>query len=163
MRKLFRKELCVLRHITTVKEVLLSTAQLPRGYRRPGCWCCASCRSYLLVHDLHRLSCIERCTRAHQEAGVLSYLALHLLISLSFRKCGSIPGNNVLSVLSRANYLDEKDLDSAAYELDQLQRLPRSFFVTGFRRLHGRLEVQHTLEVCQSDAYVLNIIFTPSR
>lgn len=78
-----------------------------------------------MVHDLHRLSCIERCTRAHQEAGVLSYLALHLLISLSFRKCGSIPGNNVLSVLSRANYLDEKDLDSAAYELDQLAAIAK--------------------------------------
>src|SRR6185369_16921963 len=50
-----------------------------------------------------------------QDAGVLTYLASYLFSGLRFRRHGLVPGDDPLSVISRAEYyLNEKDLDSAA-------------------------------------------------
>jgi MICOS complex subunit MIC60 len=67
-----------------------------------------------------------------ENAGVLSYLASRALPSLIFKREGLVPGDDVLSVLVRAEYhLNEKDLpvDSATRE-------------------DCKLEVQQALEVC---------------
>jgi hypothetical protein len=69
-----------------------------------------------------------------ENAGVLSYLASKALSVIRFKRQGLVPEDDVLSVLARAeDYLNEKNLDSAARELTQLRGAAKVL-------LHDRLE-----------------------
>ena len=83
-----------------------------------------------------------------QNAGLLSHLASHFLTSFSFRKQGLVPGSDVLSVLARAEYyMNEKDLDSAARELNQLKGTAKALLADWLDAARKRLEVLQALEV----------------
>lgn len=87
------------------------------------------------------------------DAGVLSYLASHLLSSFRFARHGYVEGSDVLSVLARAeHHMNEKDLDSAARELNQLKGSPRVLLSDWLEAARRRLEVQQALEVIQAQA-----------
>ena len=65
----------------------------------------------------------------------------------AFRRQGLVPGDDSLSILARAEYhLNEKDLDSATQELNQLKGAANALndWLEAARR---RLEVQQALEV----------------
>jgi mitofilin len=83
-----------------------------------------------------------------ENAGVLSHLASHLLSSLRFQRHGLVPGSDVLSVLARAEYyLNGKDLDSAARELNQLKGPAKLLLADWLDAARRRLEVQNALQV----------------
>ena len=85
------------------------------------------------------------------DAGVLSYLASHLLSSFRFSRHGYVEGSDVLSVLARAEYyMNEKDLDSAARELNQLRGAAKELLSDWLEAARRRLEVQQALEVIQA-------------
>ena len=84
-------------------------------------------------------------------AGVLAHAASYVLSAFAFRRRGLVPGDDVLSVLARAEYhLNEKDLDGATRELNQLQGTARTLLKDWLEAARRRLEVQQTLEVCLS-------------
>ena len=83
-----------------------------------------------------------------QNAGVLSHLASQFLTSFSFKKQGLVEGDDVLSVLARAEYyLNEKNLDSATRELNQLKGTARILLTDWLDAARKRLEVLQALEV----------------
>ena len=87
VRKLFHEELCVLRHITTVKEVrIVSTTQLPRITDVPdvGVVLLVDLTSWFMISIASRISNIALVP--DQDADVLLHLAMCLLTSFSFRK-----------------------------------------------------------------------------
>jgi mitofilin len=88
-----------------------------------------------------------------QDAGLLSHLASHLFSTLQFRRHGLVEGSDVLSVISRAeHYLNEKNLDSAARELNQLKGTAGILVSDWLQAARKRLEVQQALEVIQTQA-----------
>jgi mitofilin len=81
-------------------------------------------------------------------AGVLAHVASYVLSAFAFRRRGLVHGDDVLSVLARAEYhLNEKDLDSATRELNQLQGTARTLLKDWLEAARRRLEVQQALEV----------------
>ncbi len=83
-----------------------------------------------------------------KNAGVLSHLAATALSSLQFRRRGLVEGNDVLSVVARAEYyLNEKNLDAAARELNQLQGPAEVLLSDWLDAVRRRLEVEQALEV----------------
>ena len=83
-----------------------------------------------------------------QNAGLLSHLASHFVTSFTFRKSGLVEGDDVLSVLARAEYyLNEKNLDSATRELNQLRGTARVLLADWLDAARKRLEVLQALEV----------------
>jgi MICOS complex subunit MIC60 len=81
-------------------------------------------------------------------AGLLSHLASHFLSSFRFKRAGLVEGSDTLSVLARAEYyLNEKDLDRAARELNQLGGTAKVLLADWLDAARRRLEVQQALEV----------------
>lgn len=151
VRKPFREELRVLRHLAAAREdpivssVLesLESSDVPDVGVEPfadlATWFSTSVApavsSVALVPD--------------QNAGVISHLASHLVSSFTFRRQGLVPGDDVLSVLARAEYyLNEKDLDSATRELNQLKGPTKTLLSDWLDAARRRLEVLQALEVC---------------
>jgi MICOS complex subunit MIC60 len=80
--------------------------------------------------------------------GILMHLASSLLSSLQFKRSGLVQGDDTLSIMARAEYyLHEKDLDSAARELNQLQGPAKDLLRDWLTAARRRLEVQQALEV----------------
>ncbi|TCD63207.1 Formation of crista junctions protein 1 [Steccherinum ochraceum] len=160
-RKPFRDELRVLRHITAAREdpvvatVLdtLESSDVPDIGVEPfadlASWFSSSVAprvcSVALVPD--------------QNAGVLSHLASHLFSSFSFKRQGLVPGSDVLSTLARAEYyMNEKDLDSAARELNQLTGTAKVLISDWLEAARKRLEVVQALEVIQAQATLASLL-----
>jgi len=92
-------------------------------------------------------------------AGLLSYLASSLASSLRFRRRGLVEGNDPLSVMVRAEYyLNEKDLDSAARELNQLKGPAKELLRDWLAAARRRLEVQQALEVVQAQSTLASLL-----
>ncbi|PCH42076.1 hypothetical protein WOLCODRAFT_137678 [Wolfiporia cocos MD-104 SS10] len=161
VRKPFREELRVLRHIAAAREdpvvssVLesLDASDVPDVGVEPfadlATWFTSSVApavsTVALVPD--------------QNAGVLSHLASYLVSSFTFRRQGLVSGSDVLSVLARAEYyLNEKDLDSAARELNQLRGSAKVLLADWLDAARRRLEVQQALEVVQAQATLASLL-----
>ncbi|KAH9928372.1 mitochondrial inner membrane protein Mitofilin [Fomitopsis serialis] len=161
VRKPFREELRVLRHLAAAREdslvssVLesLESSDVPDVGVEPfadlATWFTTSVApavsSVALVPD--------------QDAGVLSHLASHLVSTFTFRRQGLVPGDDVLSVLARAEYhLNEKDLDSAARELNQLKGPAKVLLSDWLDAARRRLEVLQALEVAQAQATLASLL-----
>ncbi|KAF7329767.1 MICOS complex subunit MIC60 [Mycena kentingensis (nom. inval.)] len=94
-----------------------------------------------------------------ENAGVLAHLASRVFASLQFRRQGLVAGNDVMSVLARAeHYLNEKDLDSAARELNQLNGTAKLLLQDWLEAARRRLEVQQALEVVQTQATLASLL-----
>ena len=150
VRKPFRDELRVLRHIAAAREdpivvtaldTLDATATPDIGVEPLGdlaAWFSTSVAprvaSVALVPD--------------QNAGLLSHLASHFLASFTFKRQGLVPGDDVLSVLARAEYyMNEKNLESATRELNQLNGTAKVLLTDWLNAARRRLEVLQALEV----------------
>lgn len=88
---------------------------------------------------------------AEHEAGVLSHLASAGLSKVLFRpRAGWVEGDDVGAVLARAEYLlNEKDLDGAARQVNQLQGWAGKLAGDWLREARKRLEVEQALQVSQ--------------
>ncbi|TFK74121.1 hypothetical protein BDN72DRAFT_789717 [Pluteus cervinus] len=94
-----------------------------------------------------------------ENAGVLSYLASRVLSNLRFKRTGLVEGDDVLSMLARAEYyLNEKDLDSAARELNQLKGAPKLLVHDWLEAARRRLEVQQALEAVGAQATLASLL-----
>ncbi|KZT67461.1 hypothetical protein DAEQUDRAFT_713485 [Daedalea quercina L-15889] len=161
VRKPFREELRVLRHLAAAREdsvvssVLesLESSDVPDVGVEPfadlATWFSTSVApavsSVALVPD--------------KDAGVLSHLASHLVTSFTFRRQGLVPGDDVLSVLARAEYyLNEKDLDSATRELNQLKGPAKVLLSDWLDAARRRLEVLQALEIVQTQATLASLL-----
>ncbi|CAE7079875.1 unnamed protein product [Rhizoctonia solani] len=94
-------------------------------------------------------------------AGVLSHLASYVFSSLRSTPAPSLAsnGNDVLSVLSRAEYyLGVKDLDSATREVNQLQGWPKRLVKDWLDAARKRLEVEQALDVVQTGATLASLL-----
>jgi len=94
-----------------------------------------------------------------EDAGVLSYLASRILSNFRFKRSGLVEGDDVLSVIARAeHYLNEKDLDSATRELNQLKGAPKMLLHDWLEAARRRLEVQQALEAVQTQATLASVL-----
>ncbi|KAH7913532.1 mitochondrial inner membrane protein Mitofilin [Hygrophoropsis aurantiaca] len=160
-RKPFREELRVLRHIAAAKDdtVISSALESLESSDVPdvGVEPFADLASWFTTSVAPRVSSVALVP--DQNAGVLSHLASHLLSSFRFQRHGLVQGSDVLSVLSRAEYfMNEKDLDNAARELNQLQGTAKVLLQDWLEAARKRLEVQQALEVIQSQATVASLL-----
>ncbi|KAF7976615.1 hypothetical protein HWV62_6124 [Athelia sp. TMB] len=161
IRKPFREELRVLRHIAAAKEdpvavsalETLETSDVPDVGVEPF----ADLASWFTTSVAPRVSSVALVP--DQDAGVLSHLASHLLSSFRFQRHGLVPGSDVLSVLARAeHYMNEKDLDSATRELNQLGGTAKVLLSDWLAAARRRLEVLQALEVVQSQATLASLL-----
>ena len=159
VRRPFREELRVLRHVTisggtredpvlTVALETLEDSDIPDVGVEPF----ADLASWFTTSVAPRVSTVALVP--DQDAGVLSYFASSLLSSLRFQRRGYVAGDDVLSVLSRAEYyMNEKDLDSATRELNQLRGPAKLLLSDWLDAARKRLEVLQAIEVCFAFAY----------
>lgn len=153
VRKPFREELRVVRFITTAREDPVVTAALDTleasDVPDVGVEPLADLASWFTTSVAPRIANVALVP--DQNAGLLSHLASHFLSSFSFKRQGFVEGDDVLSVLARAEfYLNEKDLDSAARELNQLKGSAKILLSDWLNAARKRLEVAQALEVCTS-------------
>ncbi|PPQ92243.1 hypothetical protein CVT25_008925 [Psilocybe cyanescens] len=161
VRKPFRDELRVLRHITAAREdpvvaVILDSLE---GTDVPdvGVEPLADLATWFTNEVAPKVSQVALVP--DENAGVLSYLASRALSGLRFKRQGLIPGDDVLSVLARAEYyLNEKNLDSAARELNQLKGPAKVLLHDWLEAARRRLEVQQALEVVQTQATLASLL-----
>jgi mitofilin len=161
VRKPFREELRVLRHIAVAKEDAIIAAALDSLEQSDtpdiGVEPFADLASWFSTSVRPRVSSVALVP--DQDAGVLTHLASHFLSSFRFQRHGLVPGSDVLSILSRAEYyMNEKDLDSAARELNQVKGTAKELLRDWLEAARRRLEVLQALEVIQSQATLASLL-----
>ncbi|KDQ56980.1 hypothetical protein JAAARDRAFT_131032 [Jaapia argillacea MUCL 33604] len=162
VRKPFREELRVLRHVSAAREDPVVTATLDslEGTDIPdvGVEPLADLVSWFTTSVAPRVTSVAL-VPDEGTPGLLSHLASHFLSTFRFKRQGYVPGSDVLSVLARAEYhLNEKDLDSATRELNQLKGTARVLLSDWLRAARQRLEVQQALEVAQTEATLASLL-----
>ncbi|KAJ2918434.1 hypothetical protein MD484_g1927, partial [Candolleomyces efflorescens] len=160
-RQPFRDELRVLRHVAAAKEDEVISAALntleASDVPDIGVEPFSDLASWFTTSVAPKVS--EVALVPDQNAGVLSYLASKVLSGVRFKKQGLVEGDDVLSVLSRAEYhLNEKDLDSAARELNQLKGPAKDLLHDWLEAARRRLEVQQALDVIQTEAALSSLL-----
>ncbi|PBL03442.1 hypothetical protein ARMGADRAFT_911987 [Armillaria gallica] len=161
VRKPFREELRILRHVATAREDPVTSAALDalESTEVPdvGVEPFADLASWFTTSVAPKVSNVALVP--DQDAGLLSHLASHLLSSFRFKRHGLVSGDDVLSVLARAEYhLNEKDLDSATRELNQLKGTAQVLLSDWLEAARRRLEVQQALEVVQTQATLASLL-----
>ncbi|SJL19046.1 related to FCJ1-mitochondrial inner membrane protein involved in formation of crista junctions [Armillaria ostoyae] len=160
VRKPFREELRILRHVATAREDPVTSAALDalESTEVPdvGVEPFADLASWFTTSVAPKVSNVALVP--DQDAGLLSHFASHLLSSFRFKRHGLVSGDDVLSVLARAEYyLNEKDLDSATRELNQLKGTAQVLLFDWLEAARRRLEVQQALEVVQTQATLASL------
>ncbi|KAG5329306.1 hypothetical protein C0989_009939, partial [Termitomyces sp. Mn162] len=161
VRKPFREELCILRHITSAREdpVVMAALESLESSDVPdvGVEPFADLASWFSSNVAPKV--VHVALVPDQNAGVLSYLASQLFSGLRFRRQGLVAGNDVLSMVARAKYyLNEKDLDSAARKLNQLGGAAKLLLHDWLEAARRRLEVEQALEVVQAQATLASLL-----
>ncbi|THG98742.1 hypothetical protein EW026_g3504 [Hermanssonia centrifuga] len=161
VRQPFREELRVVRHIAAAREDpvaataldILESSEVPDVGVEPF----ADLASWFSTSVAPRVANVALVP--DQNAGLLSHLASHFLSSFSFKRQGFVPGDDVLSIIARAEYyLNEKDLDSAARELNQLRGPAKVLVMDWLNAARQRLEVLQALEVVQTQATLASLL-----
>ncbi|KAF8643269.1 hypothetical protein AX16_009153 [Volvariella volvacea WC 439] len=160
-RQPFRDELRRLRHIASAKEdpvvhtalESLEASDVPDYGVEPF----ADLATWFTSKVSPRVA--EVALVPEENAGVLTYLASRVLSGLRFKRTGLVEGDDVLSVLARAeHHLNEKNLDSAARELNQLRGPAKVLLQDWLQAARRRLEVQQALEIVQTQATLASLL-----
>ncbi|KAI8074349.1 mitochondrial inner membrane protein Mitofilin [Gilbertella persicaria] len=95
-----------------------------------------------------------------QDASMLSHLLSIILSSFMFAKKGLVPGEDVEARLARAEYYlnTEKDLESAAREMNQLTGWPKRLSLDWLEAARRHLEVKQALDILRSQASLLSML-----
>ncbi|KDR78968.1 hypothetical protein GALMADRAFT_224218 [Galerina marginata CBS 339.88] len=161
VREPFRDELRVLRHITAAREdpavsvVLdsLESTNVPDIGVEPF----ADLATWFVNEVAPKVAQVALVP--DEDAGFISYVSSRALSSLRFKRQGLVPGDDVLSILARAEYyLNEKNLDSATRELNQLNGPAKLLLHDWLDAALRRLEVQQALEVVQTQATLASLL-----
>ncbi|KAM5537216.1 hypothetical protein V8D89_009149 [Ganoderma adspersum] len=160
-RRPFREELRALRRVAAAREDPIVSAALQNletsDVPDVGVEPLADLTTWFTASVAPRVSSVALVP--DQNAGVLSYLASNLFSSFRFQRHGLVPGSDVLSVLARAEYhLNEKDLDSAARELNQLNGAARLLLTDWLDAARKRLEVLQALQVVEAEATLASLL-----
>lgn len=91
---------------------------------------------------------VRKASLLPEEAGVASHASSYLLSKIMFKKKGVAVGDDVESILTRAEtYLEEGDLDSAAREITGLKGWAKTLSRDWLGEVRRVLEVQQALDV----------------
>ncbi|KAF8501559.1 mitochondrial inner membrane protein Mitofilin [Russula emetica] len=161
IRRPFRDELRVLRHAAAARDDAVVGAALDalEASNAPdvGVEPLADLASWFTTSVAPAVSRVALVP--DDDAGVLAHVASYVLSTFAFRRQGLVPGNDVLSVLARAEYhLNEKDLDSATRELNQLCGTAKALLNDWLAAARRRLEVQQALEVVHTQATLASLL-----
>ncbi|KAJ7158471.1 mitochondrial inner membrane protein Mitofilin [Mycena filopes] len=163
VRKPFREELRVLRHVAAVRDdadpVTVAALTSLEGSDVPdvGVEPLADLATWFAREVAPKVAHVALVP--DQGAGLLAHLASRAFAGFRFRRHGLVDGDDVLSVLARAeHYLNEKDLDSAARELNQLGGTAKLLLHDWLEAARRRLEVQQALEVVQTQATLASLL-----
>ncbi|KAF9489622.1 hypothetical protein BDN71DRAFT_1455855 [Pleurotus eryngii] len=161
VRRPFRDELRALRHVAAAREDPVVTTVLDKldasDVPDVGVEPLADLASWFTTSVAPKVSGVALVP--DENAGLLSYVASHFLSSFRFKRQGLVEGDDVLSVLARAEYhLNEKDLDGAARELNQLKGTAKILLQDWLEAARRRLEVQQALEVVQAQATLSSLL-----
>lgn len=160
-RKPFRDELRILRHLNLAKEdPVISTAletldssTIPDTGVEP----LADLSTWFITTVAPKVAAVALVP--DQDAGLLSHLASGFFSSFRFKRTGLVEGDDVLSVLARAEYhLNEKELDNAARELNQLKGAAKILLQDWLQAARERLEVEQALDVVQTQATFTSLL-----
>ncbi|GJJ08364.1 hypothetical protein Clacol_002578 [Clathrus columnatus] len=152
-RKPFREELRTLRHVVLAgggyEDPLLFVAlQVLEDSDTPdvGVEPLADLASWFTTSVAPRICNVSLVP--DENAGLFSYLASSALSLIRVKRQGLVEGNDVYDVVSRAEYfMNEKDLDNAARELNQLRGPAKLLLHDWLEAARRRLEVLQALEV----------------
>ncbi|KAG7089401.1 hypothetical protein E1B28_011089 [Marasmius oreades] len=161
VRKPFREELRVVRHIAAAREdpVVAAALETLEASDVPdiGVEPLADLATWYTTSVAPKVSHVALVP--DQDAGLLSHLASYAFSGVRFRRQGLVEGRDVLSVLARAeHHLNEKDLDSAARELNQLKGSAKMLLHDWLEAARRRLEVEQALEVIQTQATLASLL-----
>ncbi len=150
VRKPFREELRVLRHVAAARDdpVVTTVLESLEHSDAPdtGVEPLADLISWFTTSVAPRLESVALVPE--QNAGLLSHLTSSVLSTFRFRRQGLVEGDDVSSTIARAEYyLAEKDLDSAARELNQLKGVSKALLSDWLSAARKRLEVEQALTV----------------
>ncbi|CEP07847.1 hypothetical protein [Parasitella parasitica] len=108
-----------------------------------------------LAREVRRASLIPE-----QDASMVSHLISIVLSSFMFTKKGLVVGDDVESRLARAEYYlnSEKDLESAARELNQLTGWPKRLSMDWLDAARRHLEVKQAVEIMRSQASLISML-----
>ncbi|KAJ7649890.1 mitochondrial inner membrane protein Mitofilin [Roridomyces roridus] len=161
VRKPFREELRALRHLAEAREDPVASAALDSLEASDvpdiGVEPFADLATWFANEVAPKVSHVALVP--DQNAGLLSHLASRAFAGLQFKRHGLVSGGDVLSVLARAEYyLNEKDLDSATRELNQLGGTAKLLLRDWLEAARRRLEVQQALDVVQTQATLASLL-----
>ncbi|KAH9052923.1 mitochondrial inner membrane protein Mitofilin [Lactarius deliciosus] len=160
-RRPFRDELRVLRHAAATRDDAVAGAALDAldagSAPDVGVEPLADLASWFATSVAPAVSRVALVP--DEGAGVLAHVASHVLSAFTFRRQGLVPGDDVLSVLARAEYyLNEKDLENATRELNQLHGTAKTLLKDWLDAARRRLEVQQALEVVHAHATLSSLL-----
>lgn len=102
---------------------------------------------------------IQKASLLPQNGGFVSYLSSALLSNFLFTKVGFVQGDDVISTLSRAEwYLNHRDLESAAREVNQLGGWPKILARDWLEAARRHLEVRQALQVAEAEAGLASLL-----
>lgn len=150
----FRKELDLLRSSTLSQtDVVKNALQVLESSASPdeGVESLSSLTTWYVQKVKPRLQSVALLP---EQAGLLSHITSALLSPLLFTKVGNVEGDDVPSVLARAEYalLQRKDLDAAAREINSLKGWAKVLAEDWLQESRKRLEVEQSLKVVQAEA-----------
>lgn len=151
----FRKELELLRGsgLSKSSEVVKSALQVLETSASPeeGVESLSSLTTWYIQKVKPRLQSVALLP---EQAGLLSHIASAVLSPLLFTKAGNVEGDDVPSVLARAEYLllQRKDLDGAAREINSLKGWAKVLAEDWLKESRKRLEVEQSLKIVQAEA-----------
>jgi len=161
VRKPFREELRVLRHVAAARDdpIIIAAIDSIERTEAPdvGVEPLADLVSWFTTSVVPRVESVALVP--DQNGGLLSHLASSVLSTLRFRRQGLVDGTDVSSVLARAeHFLLEKDLDNAARELNQLRGVPKVLLTDWLSAARRRLEVEQALTIMHSQATLSSLL-----
>jgi len=161
VRRPFREELRVLRHVAAARDDPLITSALDSLEKSEvpdvGVEPLGDLINWFNISVVPRVESVALVP--DQDAGLLSHLASSALATIRFKRTGLVEGDDVLSVIARAEHLlREKDLDRAARELNQLKGAPKVLLADWLAASRKRLEVEQALEIIRSQATLSSLL-----
>ncbi|KAI9015271.1 mitochondrial inner membrane protein Mitofilin [Phycomyces nitens] len=94
-----------------------------------------------------------------EDGGLGAHIISMVISKLLFKKNGLVKGDDVEATLSRAKYyLDHRDLENAARELNQLKGWPKRLASDWIEAARNRLEVEQALEVARTQVNFGNLL-----
>ncbi|KAI7905869.1 mitochondrial inner membrane protein-domain-containing protein [Cokeromyces recurvatus] len=95
-----------------------------------------------------------------EHVSIMSHLVSIILSHFMFKKKGLVPGDDVESRLARAEYYlnTEKDLESAAREMNQLKGWPKRLSMDWLDAARRHLEIKQALDILKSQASLTSML-----